>query len=1350
MSGMRTLALVATLLPATLQAADTYVPEELQGWQQWVLDGREYLECPFFFNASANERRDFVCAWPGSLELTVDADGGRFVQRWTVYRKTQWIPLPGSPEYWPEQVTVDGRSAAVIGQGNRPGTYLPPGSYRLSGRFGWDERPGILAIPDASGLVALEVDGKTVARPERNAGGIFLGEREREQQARDAVEAQVYRLVADDVPIRLTTELRIEVAGGVREELFGPMLPEGFVPLAIDSPLPARLEPDGRLRVQVRPGRWSISLQARAPGVVQAIALPAPENNLPDSEVWSYRSNDRLRVTAAEGLPPVDPAQAQVPANWRFLPAFRVEPGGELTIVERSRGIVAADNELSLQRQMWLDFDGAGFVVNDTVSGTMRADWRLDMRGPFTLLSAAENQENLLITRGDQEGETGVEIRRRDVALQALGRADTRAAMPVTGWDARFASIGTVLHLPPGSKLLAAPGADRVPNSWMSRWQLLDFFLVLIITIAAWRLFGPTAGLIALFALVLSFHELNAPSWLWLNLLVAVALLRVAPEGRLRRGVRTYQVLSALALVLALVPFLASQLRIAIYPQLEPQFGPGRAAVTGLTRSGMQMEAPRPELARDEFGVDKARSLQVQPPARLEEIQVAAAPAARYARYAPNAIVQAGAGIPSWEWNSYRLDWSGPVEAGQTLRLIIMPRWLVTVLRFVAIAALLLFAAVFAGEILNRRIALPGGLRLRGAPAAGVLAVGLVGALIAVSPAAEAQTPDPALLQELQERLTRAPECAPRCAELVAADVEVSADSLRMTLSVHALEEVAVPLPGSEQGWRPTAIAIDGSQAGQVMRGQDRSLWLRLPAGRHTVSVGGSMPVVDSLEVPFPAPPRVIEAGGEGWFIAGIKDRRLLSGSLQFTRLQAERAEGATPRWESSRFPAFAEVRRAIDLDLDWSVTTTVSRVAPVQGVLTLELPLLEGETVLTEGITVAEGKALVSMSPNQQSVTWRSSLPRVSPLALTAEPGVPWRETWWVGVGSIWHVAFDGVPESENPQAAPDARTAEFYPRGGEKLTIDATRPEASEGATLAFDAVRLAVEHGSRSRDVTLELDYRSTRGAQHVIALPSDAEVTAVFIDQQLEPLRAEGGTLTVPILPGEHKIRVQWREAGDIGLRTETPIVDIGAASSNIALESELPRNRWLLGTSGPKLGPAVLYWSELAILIVFALILGRVEVTPLRGRHWLLLGLGFSTFSWLVLGVVVAWLLIAGGRAKWTGETVWWRFNLLQLLVAGTTVVALGAIVTSLPIGLLGTPDMHVTGNGSYGNSLKWFADSAASALPTASAWSVPLWAYKTLILAWALWLSFALLRWLPWVWRCFSSEGYWRERTKIK
>ncbi|NNC57362.1 MAG: hypothetical protein HKO12_07365, partial [Woeseiaceae bacterium] len=114
---------------------------------------------------------------------------------------------------------------------------------------------------------------------------------------------------------------------------------------------------------------------------------------------------------------------------------------------------------------------------------------------------------------------------------------------------------------------------------------------------------------------------------------------------------------------------------------------------------------------------------------------------------------------------------------------------------------------------------------------------------------------------------------------------------------------------------------------------------------------------------------------------------------------------------------------------------------------------------------------------------------------------------------------------------------------------------------------------------------------------------------------------------------------------------------------------------------------------------------------------------------------------------WQTDVNWWRFNLIQFGIGGLTVIALLSVVISLPQGLLGTPDMHVTGHGSYGDVLRWFADRSESALPVASVITVPLWIYKALILAWALWLSFALLRWLPWVWQCFSSQGYWRSRT---
>lgn len=608
--------------------------------------------------------------------------------------------------------------------------------------------------------------------------------------------------------------------------------------------------------------------------------------------------------------------------------------------------------------------------------------------------------------------------------------------------------------------------------------------------------------------------------------------------------------------------------------------------------------------------------------------------------------------------------------------------------------------------------------------------------------------PDAELLRQLEQRLLEPPDCVPRCAEIAAADVEVDGNTISMGLSVHALESVAIPMPGSVQGWRPNAVLVDGTAGARVLRAGNGNYWLYVTAGRHTVTLRGPVPATDSLEIPFQTPPRVISVDADGWFIAGVKDRRLLAGSLQLTRLQTEEG-GDTVRWESSRFPTFARVERRVELDLDWRVQTTVHRVAPAQGALTLEVPLIDGETIVSGDFTVTDGSVLVSMNPQQRSVSWTSNLPLKSPLTLRAPTGEPWSEAWRVAVGNIWNAEFDGLPESNSGGEVSDVRIAEFDPRAGEELVISATRPGASAGSTLAFDAVSLAVDYGNHSSDVRMVLQYRATRGAQHVVRLPDDADLTGVSINGREQTLRAEDGELTLPILPGEHSVLVTWRATGGMGFRSLTPEVDLGAPASNIELSLSRTDNRWLLGTTGPQLGPAVLYWPELVALILFALILGRVGIAPLTTRHWLLLGLGFSTFSWPVLGLVVGWLLACGLREKLNSDDLdWRRFNFVQVAIGGLTVVALLAIVTALPQGLLGTPDMHITGHQSYGSELGWFADRSDSVLPIATAFTVPMWIYKVLILAWALWLSFALLRWLPWVWQRFSSDGFWRSRSK--
>jgi hypothetical protein len=448
---------------------------------------------------------------------------------------------------------------------------------------------------------------------------------------------------------------------------------------------------------------------------------------------------------------------------------------------------------------------------------------------------------------------------------------------------------------------------------------------------------------------------------------------------------------------------------------------------------------------------------------------------------------------------------------------------------------------------------------------------------------------------------------------------------------------------------------------------------------------------------------------------------------------------------QSGRFPDYLRVERSIDLGLDWSVTTRVIRVAPAEGAINAAIPLLPGESVVTEDLPVEDGRVQVALGSGQDGIVWRSTLERAGMLTLQAPADSPWSERWRFRVGNTWHVSLDGVPLYDTGDAT---WQPVFLPLPGESLTLAIARPEAVESALLAVDRASLHTRFGARSSETTLEFDYRSSLGGPHVVTLPDGAEVTRLWQDGGELPVPGPGEAVRIPTLPGAHAVRMAWREDVAVGRRAAVPQADLAAPVSNISVSAEMPRNRWLLGTSGPILGPAVLYWPALAALVLAAVVLGRIRWTPLKTRHWFLLGLGFSTFAWPTYALVVGWLLAMGWRERWRDDIADDDFRLRQTATGVLSVLALGALVLSIPVGLLGTPDMHIMGNGSFGYQLNWFQDRSDGALPGAAVYSLPLWIYKVAILVWALWLAFALVRWLPWAWRAFSHGGIWRGRVK--
>jgi hypothetical protein len=1367
----RLLALLALLaltlcLTRRAEAADPIdpksVPDPLKPWVAWALDGKEDRSCAFFLGHADVSR----CAWPSSLSLTLDDHGGRFSQKWHMDKRA-WAPLPGDDKRWPNDVKVDGAAAVVLAQGGGPAVSLTPGDHEVSGSFAWDSMPESLKVPVETGLLSLSLRGAVVTSPNRGAEGTVFLQKAVTNEEGNALEFVVHRKIEDGVPVMLTTRVELRVAGKNREELLGKPLPPGFVPTKLDSPLPARLEPDGHLRVQVRPGVFIVELTARGVGPLPKLTRPAPEGPWREGEeVWVFEANPNVRVVTVEGVASIDPQQTTLPEEWKRLPAYPIKIGDTLTFDEKRRGDEAPPpDQLSLGRTLWLDFDGAGYSVKDSLTGTLNRESRLTMAPPTVLGRVSVGGRDQFITK--MEGsQVGVEIRQGELSVDADSRIPGDASdIPAVGWAHDFHQVSGTLHLPPGWSLLHASGVDEVPGTWIRRWSLLEVFLALVVAIGMARLYGPAWGAVTLATLVLTLPEEGAPRWSWLFVLAAEALFRVLPHGRMKQFSGVLRVAAVLVVTVVALPFAMQEVRAGLYPALkgdssgfdsriavresvdevqaaaaqpaapEPAFIPSpKGAAHGYgAGAGAAASARGPTTITGELegaldqdkdkGVDRTRALS----GKFGYMQQQA----NSAVYDPQAIVQTGPGVPRWQWSTFDLKWSGPVAATQRLHLYLVPPGVNLVLGL--LRALLLFVVVlrllpWAKSILPSRFA--------GTAFASALV------LVLLPNPAHAQVPDKQVLEELAARLSRTPDCSPACASSGRMAIEVQAGGLRARMEVDAAAPTAVPLPGASGQFTPSLVLLDGQPAKAIAR-VDGSLWIEIPKGHSQLTVEGPMPDGETLQLALPLKPHRVEAKASGWTVAGLHEDGLADDVLEFTRVRTA-GGNAGASLEPGTLPPFVRVERTIEVGLNWQVETHVVRVTPPGTAVVLDVPLLSGESVTTADVRVEGGKAKVNMGAKATEIVWRSTLEQKSPVKLEAPRSVSWFEVWRVDVSPVWHASYSGIPFVHTAKVA-GAALPEWQPWPGEEAKVELVRPEGVPGQTLTIDESRLDVRPGVRATDVTLVLEARSSRGTEHTFTLPEGAQLESLSINGAAQPIRQDARKVTVPLVPGQQTITLVWRETPGIEAFFVTPSVDVGAPSVNATTSVAVPGGRWILWVGGPRVGPAVLFWGLMLVLLFVSMALGKSTWTPMRAWQWFLLTIGLSQVSVIAGAVFVGWLFAIGWRGRHASDASGSVFNMRQMLLAAWTFAALVILVVSLYQGLLGAPEMQLAGNGSTADSLRWFTDRSGATLPRAHFVSVPLMVYRAAMLGWALWVALALLGWLRWGWAQFSSGGVWKK-----
>ncbi len=1374
---------------AEARNAGIVAPEILADWREWVLHDQQRHFCP----AVADDAASRVCAFPSEMAVTMRTGGAAFEMQVHVYARER-VQLPQAKDVWPQDVVftdpVGGTTQAlVLEHRGGPSLLLEPGTYRIQGFLPWAEAPEILRLPPGVGVVILtRPDGVEPFPDLAEDGSLRLATTAPvEERPEDGLEVEIFRLIEDDLPMRVVTLLRLQVSGRARRIELPNVLPADSSPLAVQSPLPLSFAPNDGVFVQARPGRFDLRITSRLPGLVEALGpQPAPHGR----EFWAFQAHDDLRVVEIHGAPDVDPKTTDLPLEWQRFPAFLVEPEAMVGFKEMHRGAPdAAPDSLEIFRAIWLDFDGGGLTVQDSVHGAIRRNWTLRMLPPGDLGRVSLLGEDQPVVLLGEEPLPGVEIRNGSVSLVAESRyEDFSGELPSTGWDREFDRVSAELRLPPGWRLLTAQGVDGVTQSWISQWTFLDILLCLLIAMLVAVLRSWWLGVLGLLFLLLGYQEPDAPQLVWLFLLGALALVRVFhTQARLadyHTGRRLALALYAVALVVmavTAVPYIYGQVRTGLFPQLETvpyQYLPPRPGMVGAGAPEMQAMTAPMEMREDqaaeaepEYGAEYlSKSMRRAPaPAPMKQER---AKAPKALMYDPEALVQTGPGLPGWNWRTVSLQWNGPVARGETMQLTLLsPGWglALAVARVVLLVVVLLL-------LMDLRPLLRGFAASMGKTAPAMTLFVLLSPLLLAAPAVSWATPRPEiaqearqqeqrppmqivmgsqlppppdvaeatafppawLLEEYRQRLLNPAPCFPDCLSSPHLAVDVGEQRLRLIYTVHAAGHTLAPLPEISERWQPATVLLNEAPARDLYRDQGR-LFCALEPGEHRIVLEGPTPKGLSFQIALPLQSRRGSVTAPGWIVQGLGAAGEIQGSLRLAREKAD-AGGAQAPGETYRIPPFLHVERSVTMGLQWTVNTVVRRISPPGEPVHLQIPLLPGESVLSEDVKVLDGLAQVQFKPGQQELSWTSSMEQGDSLALRAPSGVPWVETWTLSPSHIWHLEVEGVPAVSVLDDTGNWRPT-WRPWPGEGVTLAVSRPRAAPGAAMTIQKAELEMRPGQRLDQNELLLEIRASRGLRHVITLPADAELTGLSASGRDLPLVGGApGSVEVPIRPGMQEVRISWRQPREGVVRIQPPQVELGHPAVNADVRMHVPQDRWILLTSGgPLLGPAVTYWPYLVAALVFAWILNFLPWTPLRLWQWFVLAVGLSQLSPFPALLAVAWLPLLGLKREHHPREGWFGYDVLQLCLVGLVAIGLFCLYIAVENGLLGMPAMQVEGNGSYGQQLIWSQDRVGSQLPRPVVLTAPLWMFRVLMLAWSLWLAVYLLKWLRWGWDCLCE-----------
>ena len=1310
------------------------IPKSLQDWEAWVLDGVKEKKCPIEFQANRA-----VCSYPTQIDIYLKKGVLEFKMMVAIFKDKDTVELPSAYQNWVKDITVDGKPTPVLGD-KKAMVYLQEGEHTIEGKIVFKERPKYLQLPSNMALVTLYKDGERIPSPKVDTQSrVWLTQNQESSNAKGTLSVSIYRKLMDGHPMKMQTNLHFRVSGKMRSVLLDGVVLDGFYPSALLGGLDAKITKDKKLEVEVKAGEWILNIDSFSPTNISKLTIPKHNFKYANQETLSLQTDASYRTIEILNAQSIDSSQSNIPKEWKSLPLYRLEENKLLTIKELYKSAKQQQkNEFELKREIWLDFDGLGYSIKDNITANISKVKRLESLGSFELGSLSINSKPMLINTLNNSQHKGVELREQKLQIEASSRYEQNiSSLPVNGWSEEFNRVTTSLNLPPAWRVFASFGSDsQSSKSWIKKWDLMDIFLVLLLSIAIYQLFGLTWSVLATFFLIILWHESDAPTVVWLWILALVALIRVLEEGRMKKFLQLLFAISSIFVLLNVLQFSVYKIRTTLYPQLERQSyvsGSFPTLPSVIGESSMVYPSKR-------YGGRKKVSNYI----KQEDNQLLL-----QNKIDPNAIVQTGEGTPTWNWTRHTFYWQSTVGLDDKLEIWFITPTMTKILNILNIVGMLFLVWMFLQEFLKTYKPKEKGNLAMNQSLKALLFISLM--VWTPQNLKADEIPSTALLNELKDKLLEAPPCLPHCASIEQMEIFVKEDRLFVDMTLSAGADVSVPILGNRDIWLPEKVSVNESNKSYLQLDKQGDLWVMLRKGVHRVELEGTIKGSNQIMLSSRLPIHNLntqknDLNSTLWTINSDQKSYI-------ELINVDKKSTSSREKKKSAIEPMVEVTRTFYFGLRWYVDTEVKLLNNIDKPYTLHYNLLKNESVLNKEIEVDNGQATLHLRNSHKNYQWRSSLPITSQLALKASKQNQITEKWKMDISSMWNITYQGL-ESEKQISQNNLLMPTFRPWGSEILTLKIEPIKAVRGKSLTIESSHLEITQSQRYRDLTLMLKVQSSRAQQYIIGLENVKKLTSLKIDNVNYYLKIENNQLSIPLKGKTQTVVIKWKEEAETQNHYKFSKIDLNRESVNSKISLNLPENRWVLWTDGPLLGPAVLLWGVLLSIFIFALILGRIKGSPLKVSDWLLLGLGVSTSSVMMMIPIVAWIFLLRYKEQ-QEKTLQGRMrNTIQVFIVLFTFVALVTLVGAVSMGLLGNPDMMIKGNGSYGSygfTLNWYSDRVAESLAQPTVISVSMWYYRALMLLWAIWISLSLIGWLKWSWGLFSKGDMWvKKETKIK